>query len=503
MVQKKKTKLSLTALMTAAVIAASGCAGGSEKAPSTAETEKKPPVFKVLFDYNVDTKGMSLTDNEYITYLQDKTGVRVELESPGSAGYLDKLNILMASGEYPAAFAVSDKDKSKLLQFASDGLLTDLAPYLDKYPNLKNVMPKEAWLPITQEGKIWAVPYNRHDGFNQVVYINKKWLDTLGLKVPRTIDEFYQVMKAFTEQDPDRNGKNDTFGLIGLNDLSYGGRMFQAAFDAESYKFRNNELLPPEMTEEYKNYLSFMSKLVSEKILDPEWPTTTGTIFRQKINTGKYGVFNGFWHFASGKEFAPGVMDSYIAIDLPLHQDGSPSVFTYSSTNRHYIAIPKETKQVEDLLKFLDWGLSEEGTKFNFLGIEGKHYNVVNGKYEKTAEERASLHWAFSLVKHGHLSEPVKQYMATEYTQNVIDNLTLAAKIGTLDKLAASLPYNPELAAYNLNKLTQEYRAKTVLGNQKVDASWDDFVKRYRSSGGDKAIQQWTEWYQKEGNKLK
>ncbi|WP_249864618.1 extracellular solute-binding protein [Paenibacillus konkukensis] len=455
-----------------------------------------------MFDYNVDSKGMSLSDNEYIDYLQKKTGVRVELDTPGTAGYLDKLNIMMASGQYPDAFEVNDQDKNKLLQFASDGLLTDITPYLDKYPNLKNAMPKEAWLPVTQNGKIWAIPYNRHDAFNQVIYINKKWLDTLGLQVPHTIDEFYGVMKAFTEQDPDRNGKNDTYGLIGLNDLSYGGRIFQAAFDAETYKYRNNELLPPEVTDEYKKYLTFMSKLVSEKILDPEWATTTGAIFRQKINTGKYGIFNGFWHFASGKEFAPGIMDNYIAIDPPLHEDGTPSAFNYKTTNRHYIAIPNETKNVEALLKFMDWALSPEGTRYSYLGIEGKDYTENNGNYVKTADP-ANLHWAFSLIKHGQLTDDVKKYMQTQYSDNVIANLTMANKIGKLDKVAAALPYNPELAAYGLPKIAQEYTAKTILGNQKVETSWDDFVKKYRSSGGDKAIKQYTEWYQKEGSSLK
>jgi putative aldouronate transport system substrate-binding protein len=494
----------LIACVVGAAMVVGGCSSGEteSKPQGTGEDPKKPAKFTVLFDYNVDPKGMSLKDNDYINFLEQKTGVRVELESPGTAGYLDKLNILMASGNYPDAFAVNDKDKNKLLQFANDGLLTDIAPLLDKYPNLKNNMPKDAWLPVTEGGKIWAVPYNRHDGYHQVVYVNKKWLETLNLPIPKTIDDFYNVMKAFTENDPDRNGKNDTYGLIALNDLSYGGRIFQAAFDAESYKFRNNELQPPEITNEYKKYLSFMNKLITEKILDPEWPTMTGTIFRQKINTGKYGMFNGFWHFKSGKEFAPGVMDPYVAIDLPLMENGKQAQFTYNSTNRHYIGIPKDTKNVDQLLKFFDWVLSEEGTKYVFMGIEGKHYTEKNGVFEKTQEERNSLHWAFSLVKHGQFNDNVKKYMRVDYTEDVINNLALSNKSGTLDKVAASLPYYPELAAYNLPKIAQEYTAKTVLGNEKIDSSWDEYVKKYRASGGEKAIQQWTQWYQKEGSKL-
>ncbi|WP_019536833.1 extracellular solute-binding protein [Paenibacillus ginsengihumi] len=497
--KKKQAALLLTA---SAALAVAGCNQGGGAGQTGGSEPSGTPTFKVLFDFNVDAKGMSLTDNEYIDYLQEKTGVRVELESPGSAGYLDKLNILMASGDYPDAFMVSDNDKNKLMQFATDGLLTDIAPYLDKYPNLKNAMPKEAWLPVTQDGKIWAIPYNRHDGFHQVVYINKNWMETLGLEIPRTIDEFYQVMKAFTDQDPDRNGKNDTFGLLAINGMLYGGKMFKAAFDAETYKFRNGELLPPEITEEYKNYLIFMNKLIEEKILDPEWPTTVGTIYRQKISTGKYGLTNNYWHFASGAQLAPGTAEQFIAIEPPLRPDGTPTKFSYSSTNRHYIAIPKDTKQVEELLKFIDWALSPEGTRYHYLGIEGKHYTTNNGKYEKTANERANLHWAFSMVKHGQLNDEVKAYMQADYEDHVIDNLTLANELGQLDKIAASLPYYPELTAYNLPKIVEEYTAKAILGNEKVEDTWDDYVKKYRASGGDKAIKLWTEWYLKEGQNL-
>ncbi|MBD2843845.1 extracellular solute-binding protein [Paenibacillus sp. IB182496] len=454
------------------------------------------PTFEVMFDYNVDPEGMSLTDNEYIDYLEEQTGVRVEVNSPGSAGYMDKLNILMASGEYPDGFMVTEANRAKLLQFAGDGLLTDLAPYLDDYPNLSEVMPEEAWLPVTQEGKVWALPYNRHDGFNQVVYINKTWLDALGLDIPRTVDEFYAVMKAFTDKDPDGNGKDDTFGLLANSDLSYGGRMFQAAFGAEGYTYEGGELLPAEITPAYQQYLAFMNRLTAEGILDPEFPTTTGTIFRQKINTLKYGMFNGFWHFQSGKEFSPGVFDHFIAIAPPLRPDGSETVFTYNSTNRHYIAIPESTDNVEALLSFYDWAVSEEGTKYNFMGIEGVHWQeTADGGYEKIGERNA-LHWAFSMIKHGLYTDEVKAYMKTEFGDDVIDNLTLASDTGTLDKIAASLPYYPELAAYNLPKIVEEYRAKAILGNANVEADFDAFVAKYRASGGDKAIGLWTDWYE-------
>jgi len=468
---------------------------GSGSSQNNAGESKEVKSYRVLFDYNVDTKGMSLTDNEYVDFLQEKTGVRIQIESPGSSGYMEKLNILMASGDYPDAFMVTAGNKNTLMKYGADGMLVDLSEYIDKYPNFKKI-PQEAWLSVTDEqGHIWGFPYHRHDAYNQVVYINKTWLDALKLEIPRTIEEFYEVMKAFTEQDPDNNGQHDTFGLLGNSDLSYGGRIFKAAFDAETYKYIDGELLPPELTDEYKQYLQFMNKLIQENILDPEWTTTNSTIFREKVNTLKYGVFNGFWHFQSNLEFADGVFDHYIAIELPLRPNGEKSAFSYNTLSRHFIGIPATTKDVDGLMAFFDWVLSDEGTRYVYLGIEDYNYTMKDGKPELTDNTRASLHWAFSMVKHGQLTEDVKTYMGTEYADHVVANLELATNMGVLDEIATALPFNPDLAAYNLDSIRDEYTSKSILSREDVNQTWPDYVKRYRSSGGDKAIQFWTNWY--------
>lgn len=484
-------------------ILAAGCSSSSSGSGSTAgANDGTPPAeapsrpYNVMFDFNVDTKGMSLSDNEYIDFLEEKTGVRIHLESPGSSGYMDKLNITMASNDYPDAFMVTSVNRNKLLQFANDDLLVDLRPYLDRYPNFKQI-PAEAWLPVTGEnGEIWGIPYHRHDAFNQVVYINKTWLDALELDIPQTIDEFYDVLVAFTEQDPDGNDRNDTYGLVGNNDLSYGGRLFKAAFDAETYKVIDGEVIPPAISEQYKEYLKFMNKLVQNKVFDPEWATSNSSVFREKVGTMQYGMFNGFWHFATNREFAPDTFNHFITIDPPLRPDGSATTFAYDSVNRHYMGITRSAENVEKLLSFFDWVLSPEGTAYVYLGIENEHYTKDgSGNVQLTDKELQPLHWAFSMIKHGQLDDEVKSYLGTNYEPEVLENLYKATDTGVLDEIATALPYNPDLAAYNLDAIVEEYTAKSMFGSEDIDATWDDYVKRYRASGGDKAIAFWTEWY--------
>jgi putative aldouronate transport system substrate-binding protein len=181
---------------------------GSKQSEEAKDVKESPSVgkFKILFDYNIDPSGLDLLDNKYTQFLKEKTGVDVGIEYPGSTGYTDKLNIRMASGNYPDAAMMQDANKIK--QFARDEILTDLTPYFKdqaKYPNISKYLPESAVLPITDGGKIWAFPANRADAFHQVVYIRKDWLEKLNMKVPKTLEEYHQVLKAFTEKDPDGN----------------------------------------------------------------------------------------------------------------------------------------------------------------------------------------------------------------------------------------------------------------------------------------------------------
>ena len=64
------------------------------------------------------------------------------------------------------------------------------------------------------DGKLYGI-YRERPLSRQGIVIRKDWLDNLGLDMPKTVDELYETAKAFTEKDPDQNGKNDTIGFAG------------------------------------------------------------------------------------------------------------------------------------------------------------------------------------------------------------------------------------------------------------------------------------------------
>src|SRR5690606_24441558 len=126
----------------------------------------------------------------------------------------------------------------------------------------------------TINGEIYAIPQSKYN--LKVIWMRKDWLDNLGLEVPQTTDEFYEVLKAFTYNDPDQNGKDDTIGMVNAKYVHDLLPLFYA-FGAD-YFFKEDEngqiydgFTQPEM----KDALDYIKMLMDEGVLDKEWVTTT------------------------------------------------------------------------------------------------------------------------------------------------------------------------------------------------------------------------------------
>lgn len=516
--QKRETKL-IALLLVLSMIALSACGNGSSQQPAD-ETQESAAAeadeggeaevvgdndantVHILADFNIMDGIDSLTDNKYVDFIQEKTGVKVVMDSPGGGAYQDKLNVVLASGADIDSFMTYDRDL--VMKLANDDMLVDFGPYIndaENYPNIASQMKPEAWLPVTQDGKVYGFPYSRFDAFHQVVYIRKQWLENLGLEVPKTIDDYYNVLRAFTFDDPDQDGKDNTFGLLCGQDITggvaEGSHIFRAAFDADSYKIIDGVITPPEITDNYKEYLKFMNKLVEEGLMDPEFPNNMVSVYMDKLKTYQYGMTNYFWHANQLPEYDEGkVHENWLSVDLPLGQDGNPSKFYYGSINRSYNCTPTTSSKVEPLMKLYDWVCSpDEGERWLYLGIEGDEYQINDAGDVEVLKQRNSLHWMFTMISPGILNENVKKYNELNYPKETVERLDLAAANGELDELKASLPYYPDLANFNLNKVVEEYAVSAVLGNVNIDETWDDYVKKYKAAGGEAAMEFWTEWY--------
>ena len=483
-----------TAASAEAVTTASATATTTSAAPAAPE----PVTVDILYDFNIMDGIDSLTDNKYVDFIEKNTGVKIALDTPGPAGYNDKLNIVMASGAHIDAFMAS---RDQIMKFALDGILTDIAPFVqdaEKYPNITTYMFPDSWTPVKDGDSIFGFPYSRFDAFHQVVFVQKAWMENLDLEIPTTVDEYYNVLKAFTYDDPDQNGQDDTFGLLANDSLGNGARLFRPAFNCDEYLIVDGVVTPPQITEGYKDWLKFMNKLVEEKIMDPEFPTGIVSVYMDKLKTYKYGMTSYFWHANQLPEYDQGtVHENWLSIDLPVRVDGSgPSYYAYASLNRNYTAIPTTCQKIDALMRVYDWVCSpDEGERWLYLGVEGDEYTMDEAGEITVLKQRNSLHWMFTMISPGILNENVKKYLALTYPGPTVDRLDISTKNGHLDEIQAMLPYYPELSNFNLGKVIDEYTVTAVLGNVNIDETWDDYVSKYKAAGGEAAMKFWTDWY--------
>ncbi|WJH34911.1 extracellular solute-binding protein [Paenibacillus sp. CC-CFT747] len=301
----RKMSAVLTALLAAGSLLSACGSGSGEKPAEGASSSPAGDPNKVIKLEIIETgNNLPSPDKDFVKQEIDKalkTDLNLTVYASGD-DYKNQLNVRMASGNFPDLFQVTDR--SALKQYAQQGLLLDLTPYMDKLAKTKAFIGEESLKKTTIDGKIYAIskapniPYNTY-------WIRKDWLDKLGLQPPKTTDEFLTVIKAFAEQDPDGNGKKDTIGLTG-GKLGAFYPIFGAYGVGEPNTFYVkdgkvvNSLYDPAM----KDALGFINKLIASGAVDPEIMANTGLQHQEKAIKGQAGVIWIDWPNITKEQFA-------------------------------------------------------------------------------------------------------------------------------------------------------------------------------------------------------
>ena len=134
-----------------------------------------------------------------------------------------KLSAAIMSGNYPDVFSTNSSEYRNNVE---SGAVADITEVYEKYATdeLKAYMAADGGMALESlriDGKLYGLPRINNDPYAaaHVMWIRKDWLDNLGLEIPTTMEELQEVARAFTFNDPDGNGQNDTYGLAldGIN----------------------------------------------------------------------------------------------------------------------------------------------------------------------------------------------------------------------------------------------------------------------------------------------
>lgn len=300
----------------------SGCSGGGGgerpegSAPEGSAPEEimdphakyDPPIdVRMVISQAANTtfpEGDSMSNNLWTRTLLEEYGIQIKSDwTVDESQYNEKLNVAIASGELPDVFQVRP---TQLRQLIEADLLADLTDVYDKYISPladeklredNNVGIKSA----TFDGKLMALPYTTAamDGA-PMLWVRKDWLDNLGLPEPKTMEDVFAISKAFKNDDPDQNGKDDTIG-IGFRKEIFSGFGGMTGFFNAFHAYKNQWVVDPEtgklvysnIQPEMKEALAKLQELYQAGEIEKEFSVKGTAQLQEDIATGRVGMIFG------------------------------------------------------------------------------------------------------------------------------------------------------------------------------------------------------------------
>lgn len=380
---KKMAKIA--AVIALAAIVAPAFAGG--KSDSAAQTG--PVTVELWYGAAVTEAGPPPADWKALQIIREKLGVNLVLTAlPSNESDQDvKINAAAAANSLPDLFMVRRETWQKLIPTGLIAPVDDLYAKMPKRSAVHYDSVSRAF--TTLNGKSWGLASPGSIAKNEGLLIRKDWLDKLGLKVPTTTTELLSVMKAFTVNDPDGNGKADTYGygaFIEINNYEEGlGRRLDpimGAFGvAGTWNITASDPGLNVRKPAYFDALSYVKKMMDDKVIDPNWLSYKKDDFRAAWKQGRFGImreqnaaFGAESNYAPfDKNFPNG---EWIVIDPPKGPSGKQAVGVYTQSFRIYAVSANAAKQgkADAIAKVLEWMSSDEGYYLLGWGEEGVNY---------------------------------------------------------------------------------------------------------------------------------
>ena len=244
-------------------------------------------IFTQLPDPRLDGGTMDFSSNDFTIWLEEKTGVSLEIDGVSRENMNERLNVLIAGGDLPdilMAGATTMMSIDEINFYGSSGLFRSFTPYIEEYGSvIQEVFQRKPIIrPMISnaDGEIYFLPrvtecYHCFRGPKAWYY--KPWLDQLGIEVPQTTEEFYAMLKAFRTEDPNGNGKADEIPYTGSNigwdnsniiDFIAGSFLYMPEIgDSPGLSVESGRVISPFTRPEYREALRFLNRLYREDLI--------------------------------------------------------------------------------------------------------------------------------------------------------------------------------------------------------------------------------------------
>jgi len=322
--------------------------------------------------YQLENQQMDFNNLWFYQELEAKTNIHVEFEAIKDGDWKTKTNLMFASGDYPDLIIGGTSGDIDVEEYGvSQGILLPLEDYLPEYMptyyerlQLNNA---NASIP-SSDGHSYYIGFLiaqnvNHDGN---FFINKTWLDNLGLDIPTTIDELTDVLRAFKTGDPNGNGEADEVPMnaadlihqtqgIYTHFASFGvplNRFVYAAIDADNRVYFISD------APGFRAACEWLNLVYAEGLMDPEAITQDSNVWGTKMNSG----INGYTTYLRLKATALSeeIYSQFVSILPPAAEGYAPQVPQILELPAKGAMLTIGNEHVEETLRWLDAQMETE-----------------------------------------------------------------------------------------------------------------------------------------------
>lgn len=535
--KKKKVSSVLLAGILTLTLALTGCAGSAAnkeaKTPATSAPSQEGTATPAATDpvkpdpnkkYSIaiaPSASVPVNPNgELLAYFEEKFNVDYDVWNIEASKWHEILNLKFASGEIPDQMDVKGFDTLK--KYVDQDILAEIPVDLFKEnaPFLYNEFLEKA-LPGALnygmvDGKLYGIPKPVSSIQRAPIVWRGDWLKKIGMDAaPQTLEQFEEAMYKFANEDPDGNGRKDTYGLSQTG--------MQAVYGAFGYlpgiwQERDGKLVYASVQPEVKQALALLNKWYKDGVLDPEFITGENqggyyafshAFFNNRIGFTSIGAFY-HWkpilhegdtkseNFLELQKVNPAAAETIIHGVPPVGPGGKQGVLAPSVVNNVLLGFGKQLEKEPDkmakMLQILDQlNATYEDYLTSIFGIKGEHwdYDPANGFPGFINDNDAK-----KLAELGVVLNPFEpRDYAIERAKPRFDwaEENHYGVGGISDRLLSPLPSDGKYKE-ELKKIEEEAFIRIITGDKPIDY-FDEFVAQWKSKGGDQLEVEANEWF--------
>lgn len=463
---------------------------------------------------NVSGFAKNFAETEIGKELTKQTGVKIEYIHPATGQAKEAMNILIASADLPdiIEYKWTEFPGGPLNAINSDVILK-LNNVFDKYsPNIKKYLAENPAFDKelkTDDGSYYFYPFIRGDKTllnTSGPIVRKDWLQELNLKSPETIDDWYEMLKAFKE----KKGVSIPLSSFGDKTGTNVMNIFENAFGIRTdFYVENGKVKYGYIEPGYKDMLVFLAKLYKDGLLDKNVASTDRKTVDSNMLNGKTGAIYGAGGSNLGtylsvmKEKDPKY--DLTAVKFPAPKKGEAKKNTASDNMvdaGSQVVISAKSKNAEIAARFLDYGYSKEGNMLYNFGTEGVSYTMVNGvpKYTDLVmknPDKLTVAQAMSKYSRANVSGPfvqdkgyLEQYYELPQQKEAVSIWSDHSKQQLLPLITPTDEESAEAAKLmnDISTHVQEMKFKFIMGITPVE-EYDKYIDQLKKMKVDRVLE--------------